>query len=105
MKRTRSYYLGRFRTIDQLLFIAYILIGGIATAMVFRSLELYDSKIFRFCWVVWIICGWTVLRTVAKGVFNGIAKRRGDDVPFDRDNIQWSRDKWFSRADDSDLEY
>lgn len=28
MKRTRSYYLGRFRTIDQLLFMVTIFVAG-----------------------------------------------------------------------------
>ena len=45
------------------------------------------------------------MRSAAKRILNAIAKRRGDDVPFDRDNIEWSRDMWFSRADESDLEY
>lgn len=105
MKRTRSYYLGRFRTIDQLLFMVTIFVAGMGLCMVLWSLDLFDNRLFRFCWEMWIMTSWTLMRSAAKRILNAIAKRRGDDVPFSRDNIYWSRDMWFSRADESDLEY
>lgn len=105
MKRTRSYYLGRFRTIDQLLFFGYILVAGLGLCMMLRSEALLDSRLFRFAEMMWICCAWTVLRALAKVLLNAAAERRGDDRPFSRDNIEWSREMWFSRADESDLEY
>ena len=101
MKRTRSYYLGRFRTIDQLLFIVTIFVAGMGLCMVLWSLDLFDNRLFRFCWEMWIMASWTLMRSAAKRILNAIA----DDIPFSRDNIYWSRDMWFSRADESDLEY
>lgn len=50
MKRTRSYYLGRFRTIDQLLFMVTIFVAGMGLCMVLWSLDLFDNRLFRFCW-------------------------------------------------------
>lgn len=54
---------------------------------------------------MWIMASWTLMRSAAKRILNATAKRRGDDVPFSRDNIYWSREMWFNHADDSDLEY
>ena len=105
MKRTRSYYLGRFRTIDQLLFFGYILVAGLGLCMMLRSEALLDSRLFRFAEMMWICCAWTVLRALAKVLLNAAAERRGDDRPFSSDNIYWSREMWFNHADDSDLEY
>ena len=104
MKRTRSYYLVRFRTIDQLLFMVTIFVAGMGLCMVLWSPDLFDNINFRICWESWIICSWTLMRSAAKRILNAIAKRRGDDVPFNRDNIEWSRDMFFSRADESDIE-
>ena len=87
MKRTRSYYLGRFRTIDQLLFMVTIFVAGMGLCMVLWSLDLFDNRLFRFCWEMWIMASWTLMRSAAKRILNAIAKRRGDDVPFSRDNI------------------
>ena len=105
MKRTRSYYLGRFRTIDQLLFMVTIFVAGMGLCMVLWSLDLFDNRLFRFCWEMWIMASWTLMRSAAKRILNATAKRRGDDIPFSRDNIEWSRDMFFNRADESDLEY
>lgn len=44
MKRTRSYYLGRFRTIDQLLFMVTIFVAGMGLCMVLWSLDLFDKQ-------------------------------------------------------------
>ena len=43
MKRTRSYYLGRFRTIDQLLFMVTIFVAGMGLCMVLWSLDLLTT--------------------------------------------------------------
>lgn len=45
MKRTRSYYLGRFRTIDQLLFMVTIFVAGMGLCMVLWSLDLFDNRL------------------------------------------------------------
>ncbi len=82
-----------------------IFVAGMGLCMVLWSLDLFDNRLFRFCWEMWIMASWTLMRSAAKRILNAIAKRRGDDVPFSRDNIYWSRDMWFSRADESDLEY
>ena len=105
MKRTSSHYRRVFRTLDQLLFFGYILVAGLGLCMMLRSEPLLDSRLFRFAEMMWICCAWTVLRALAKVLLNAAAERRGDDRPFSRDNIYWSRDMWFSRADESDLEY
>ena len=78
MKRTRSYYLGRFRTIDQLLFMVTIFVAGMGLCMVLWSLDLFDNRLFRFCWEMWIMASWTLMRSAPKRLISCRTEAGGD---------------------------